>query len=63
MHIRSDVARAAEPVMLQDDDGEVAVYAVPYLEPDVVRPLLAADAPDPAAHPRRRPAGRGRPVP
>ena len=44
VHIRSDVARAAEPVMLHDDDGEVAVYAVPYLEPDVVRPLLGGDA-------------------
>ena len=47
VHIRTEVARAAEPVMLHDDDGEVAVYAVPYLEPDVVRPLLApTDAPD-----------------
>ena len=40
MHIRSEVTRAAEPVMLHDEDGEVAVYAVPYLEPDVVRSVL-----------------------
>jgi exonuclease SbcD len=50
VHIRSDVTRCAEPVMLEDAYGEVAIYPVPYLEPDVVRPLLSADpsAPDPA---------------
>lgn len=41
VHVRSDVRRAAEPVLLPlDDGGQLAVYAVPYLEPDVVRPLL-----------------------
>lgn len=50
VHIRSDVTRAAEPVLLHDEDGEVAVYAVPYLEPDVVRAFLSPDPsqPEPA---------------
>jgi DNA repair protein SbcD/Mre11 len=43
IHIRADVGRAADPVLLADDYGEVAVYPVPYLEPDVVRPLLSAN--------------------
>lgn len=37
IHLRTDVARAHEPVLLDDADGPVAVYAVPYLEPDAVR--------------------------
>jgi exonuclease SbcD len=42
VHVRADVRRAAEPVLVPLDDGGVlAVYAVPYLEPDAVRPLLA----------------------
>jgi exonuclease SbcD len=43
VHLRCDVRRAADPVLLQDEHGEVAIYPVPYLEPDVVRPLLAGD--------------------
>lgn len=43
VHVRSDVRRAAEPVLLPlDDGGQLAVYAIPYLEPDAVRPLLDA---------------------
>lgn len=45
VHIRTDVQRIAEPVVLEDETGEVAVYAVPYLEPDVVRPLLVPPVP------------------
>ena len=41
VHVRTDVRTVAEPVLLEDETGEVAVYAVPYLEPDVVRPWLA----------------------
>jgi exonuclease SbcD len=52
VHIRTDVARVAEPVLLEDDHDEVAIYAVPYLEPDVVRSLLAP----PVAARSRRPA-------
>lgn len=41
VHVRSDARRAAEPVLLPlEDGGELAVYAVPYLEPDAVRPML-----------------------
>jgi DNA repair protein SbcD/Mre11 len=40
IQIRTDPARAAEPVVLTDPHGTVAVYAVPYLDP--------ATAPDPA---------------
>src|SRR5690349_24035550 len=37
VHLRTDVAAAHVPVLLDDPDGPVAVYAVPYLEPDAVR--------------------------
>ncbi|MEO6711954.1 MAG: exonuclease SbcCD subunit D [Mycobacteriales bacterium] len=44
VHVRSDVRRAADPVLVPlADGGELAVYAVPYLEPDAVRPLLAPE--------------------
>lgn len=33
VHLRTDPARVAEPVMI----GETAFYAIPYLEPDLVR--------------------------
>jgi DNA repair protein SbcD/Mre11 len=43
VHVRSDVRRAAEPILVPlADGGELAVYAIPYLEPDAVRPLLGA---------------------
>jgi exonuclease SbcD len=45
VHLRTDVAACARPVLLEDRHGPVAVYAVPYLEPELVRgPLGAADA-------------------
>jgi exonuclease SbcD len=41
VHVRCDVRRANDPVLLPlPDGGELAVYAIPYLEPDAVRPLL-----------------------
>ena len=33
VHVRTDVRRSAEPVLVDLDDGPLAVYAVPYLEP------------------------------
>ena len=33
VHLRTRPAALAEPVMLADESGEVAVYGVPYLEP------------------------------
>ena len=40
VHLRTQVARLARPVMLEDAHGPVAVYGVPYLEPDAVRDEL-----------------------
>ncbi|MCW2856289.1 MAG: Exodeoxyribonuclease subunit [Marmoricola sp.] len=36
-HLRTDAARVDEPVLLTDEHGTVAVYGIPYLEPDVMR--------------------------
>jgi exonuclease SbcD len=43
IHLRTDVAGAHRPVVLDDAAGPVAVYAVPYLEPDAVRVELGCD--------------------
>ena len=43
IHLRTDVSAAHRPVLLDDTDGPVAVYAVPYLEPDAVRVELGCD--------------------
>ncbi len=43
IHLRTAVAGAHEPVLLDDPDGPVAVYAVPYLEPDAARGELGCD--------------------
>lgn len=40
VHVRTDVRRAGEPVLLEDASGPVALYALPYLEPDAVRDQL-----------------------
>jgi exonuclease SbcD len=42
VHLRTDPARIATPVWFDDDPGQdkVAVYAIPYLEPDLVRDRL-----------------------
>lgn len=37
VHLRTDPSSVGTPVMLADEHGPVAVYGVPYLEPDVVR--------------------------
>jgi exonuclease SbcD len=43
VHLRTDAGRVADPVLLDDEHGPVAVYAIPYLEPDVL--LSAWDLP------------------
>jgi exonuclease SbcD len=43
VHLRTEVQRADEPVLLGDEHGPVAVYGIPYLEPDVVRDELGCD--------------------
>jgi exonuclease SbcD len=40
VHLRTDVAAAHHPVVLEDRHGLVAVYGIPYLEPDAVRGAL-----------------------
>ena len=44
VHLRTapDAAAVAEPVVLADADGPVAVYGLPYLEPALVRQRLGA---------------------
>jgi DNA repair protein SbcD/Mre11 len=37
VHLRTQVAKLARPVLLEDAHGPVAVYGVPYAEPDAVR--------------------------
>jgi DNA repair protein SbcD/Mre11 len=37
VHVRSSTARLDEPVLLTDEHGDVAIYGVPYLEPEVAR--------------------------
>jgi len=36
VHLRTDPARLHEPVLVEDRHGEVAVYGLPYLEPDLL---------------------------
>ena len=49
VHLRTDVARCGEPVLLADEHGPVAVYGVPYLEPTLVRGELGAGSASHAA--------------
>jgi exonuclease SbcD len=37
VHLRTDAGRVAEPVLLEDEHGPVAVYGIPFLEPDVLK--------------------------
>jgi exonuclease SbcD len=43
VHLRTDPAHAAVPVVLEDEYGPVAVYGVPYLEPALARAQLDAE--------------------
>ena len=40
VHLRTRPGALARPVMLSDEHGPVAVYGIPYLEPDAVRGAL-----------------------
>lgn len=48
LHVRSDVADVADPVLISDEFGAVAFYGIPYLEPDTARHAL--DVPDARGH-------------
>ena len=43
VHVRATTASLDEPVLLSDEHGEVAVYGLPFLEPEVARHELGAD--------------------
>ena len=52
IQVRTRVAGLAAPVVLPDDAGELLVYALPYLDPDVVRRKLSGgDTSDPTPAP------------
>jgi exonuclease SbcD len=40
LHLRTQVARLADPVCVEDEHGPVAFYGIPYLEPDPARHAL-----------------------
>ncbi|HEV2254972.1 MAG TPA: exonuclease SbcCD subunit D C-terminal domain-containing protein [Streptosporangiaceae bacterium] len=44
VHLRTRLGALARPVVLEDAHGPVAVYGVPYTEPDAVRDELPPDA-------------------
>ena len=54
VHVRTRPQDCGAPVLLADEHGEVAVYGLPYLEPEAVRTLLP---PDPGGSARGRRAG------
>ncbi len=74
LHVRAATSRLDEPVLLTDAHGEVAVYGLPYLEPEIARHELGL--PEARSHEavlqvamdrvradlRHRPAGRTRPA-
>ena len=37
LHVRAETPRLDEPVLLSDEHGDVAIYGLPYLEPEVAR--------------------------
>jgi exonuclease SbcD len=37
LHVRADTPSLDEPVLLADEHGEVAIYGLPFLEPEVAR--------------------------
>ncbi|MFI7277332.1 exonuclease SbcCD subunit D [Streptomyces sp. NPDC049879] len=49
IHLRTDPADCATPVVLADAHGDVAVYGLPYLEPALVRDEFAVPKADHAA--------------
>ncbi|MFI1966286.1 exonuclease SbcCD subunit D [Streptomyces pathocidini] len=43
IHLRTDPGGCADPVLLADEHGKVALYGLPYLEPALVREELGAE--------------------
>jgi len=48
LHLRTTVGRIADPVLLADEYGPVAIYGIPYLEPEPSRHALGV--PDAKGH-------------
>jgi exonuclease SbcD len=48
LHLRTSLTRVAEPVLVEDEYGPVAVYPLPYLEPEITR--QAWDLTGPPSH-------------
>lgn len=42
VHLRTSIDRLAEPVIIEDQDGPVGIYGIPYLEPDLAKHVLQA---------------------
>jgi hypothetical protein len=42
IHIRANLESVTEPVILTDDHGQVGVYGIPYLHPDLVNEELGS---------------------
>ena len=40
LHLRTTIGAIDQPVMFDADDGPVAIYGIPYLEPDTARATL-----------------------
>lgn len=47
VHVRATVDDLASPVVVRGRDGGLAIYALPYLDPDDARTRLAADPAEP----------------
>ncbi|GAA3688062.1 exonuclease SbcCD subunit D [Gordonia hankookensis] len=43
LHLRTSIEEIDEPVVLGDEFGEVAIYGIPYLEPETARRHLGVD--------------------
>jgi exonuclease SbcD len=58
LHLSTAPERVGQPVVLTDDDGPVACYPIPFLEPDVARTTLGIHGP--AGHREMVSAAMGR---
>lgn len=43
VHFRTEVATIASPIVISDEHGEVGIYGIPYLHPDLVLEQLEAE--------------------
>lgn len=53
VHLRTSAAQVAAPVLMEDQDGPVGIYALPYLEPEAARHELPASPDGTAEEPGR----------